>query len=50
MYLLNEIKHDISMQSCQGSYIEMKKIIHMLEIDILGHFSQNVLDVLKGDF
>ena len=33
-----------------GNYIEMRKINYMLEIDILGNYSQNNLGVLKDDF
>ena len=49
MYKFIKIRHDILVQ-CHGNDMEMKKVNYMLEIDILGNFSQNILGVLRGAF
>ena len=49
IYLLIEIRHDIHIQMCHGNYNGVKKINHMLEIDILRNYSQIILGVLRGN-
>ena len=44
-----KIMYDILIQ-CHGTYLEMKKIHYMLEIDILRNSSQKSLGVLRGTF
>ena len=45
MYIFIKMRHDIRIQG-RGNYMMMKKINHMLEIDIL----RNSLGVLRGAF
>ena len=49
MYKFIKIMHDILIE-CHGSYMEMKTVNYMLEIDIFRNSSQKIWGVLRGAF